>query len=154
MIDNISINWNKILALPEVRDATGKVDLDIAMNLLREDAEEFLEQEISQEQMLDAINSVFDLLKETDPTKKSMKIDVLVNRSVEILKLPIERDLTQVQKQFKDFINAESDKFEESLGDEGLFLVKRGPGMGAFRSEPELTSAYKKAHDKNQKKQG
>jgi|ERR1019366_276912 hypothetical protein len=136
------INWKKIF----VKDALGRFDLAATMEILHEEASEFLKENVVDVPAIDAaVQSIFDkmppaLNKQTDMT--TLTVQALASMSVP------EGEMPRALQNVKDFVRCESKRFVETNGAEGKYVILAGAGGGVRITSPSTVEHFKKLQER------
>jgi hypothetical protein len=142
-----TINWKKVF----VKNASGNLDLEATMAVLREEASEFLAANAVDVPAIDAaVQSVFG--KMPPALNKQVDMTTLTVQALSVMTIP-EGQTPRAMQNVKDFIRSESKRFVETAGAEGKYVVISGAGGGVRITSPSTVEYFKKLQDRKVSKE-
>jgi hypothetical protein len=142
------INWERVLSRPEFRNENGEANLDEVMRQIREEANEYLSNEVGTDEIKGAVQTVFNRMLEKNNSKDAaLETDTLITRA--IFELNVDEETTsKAKKRIHNFLDRETKKFKDTNGAEGIVVIRKGAGGGVRYATESFIADYRKAQEK------
>jgi hypothetical protein len=133
------INWGRVVDLD--RTESGLANVDATMERLRIELELFVErQEVPLSVIAEATDKAF-AKAVSKSTTGSLKMASLTSRALLEMDIDLSAE-TRIGKRIVDYVQSESQRFIESGGVSGEWLVRLGRDGGVFRATDDLRAKY------------
>lgn len=128
------INWSKLL----LRHDSGAPDIEETMAWLREEANKHIgSNEVDNEVINAAVKTVFD-----NSTNKTLDLNTLTHKALNIIDME-GASVSKLGERVKNFLRNETKIFETTNGEDGRYVIRRGPGKGCSLVTPQLVKEYR-----------